>query len=402
MMLDLDNFKIINDTLGHTAGDLLLTLVAARLNEKTRKYDTVARIGGDEFVIVISEIVNVQDINKIAKNILSIFFSPFRLNDNEIFINGSVGVAIFPLDGDSCETLLMKADTAMYHCKANGKNNYQFFSEEMNKKVSDRLSLETKLRRAIELDEFTLNYQPRVDLNTGKICGMEALIRWHQPENGYISPEVFIPIAEETGLIIPIGEWVLRTACRHNKQWQENGFQLQVSVNLSPRQLPQHNLIEMIQNILIETGLSPDSLELELTEGLLMRHEDNNIQKLNALNGMGISLSIDDFGTGYSSLSYLKQFPIKTIKIDRSFVKDILINPDTAVIVKTILAMAKCMNLRVVAEGVEIREQLAFLLEHQCDEIQGYYFSRPLSAESFTELITSGIRLVPDHENVSI
>ncbi|MDD5435350.1 MAG: EAL domain-containing protein, partial [Nitrospira sp.] len=399
LLIDLDNFKIINDTLGHPAGDLLLNLVATQLKGIIRNYDTVARLGGDEFVIVVSEIRDSKDVISLAKGILDLLLSPFRLNEHEVFITASIGISLFPFDGDTCEALIMKADTAMYHCKAHGRNNYQFFADEMNKKVHDRLSLETKLRRAIEREEFFLNYQPRVDLKSGNICGMEALIRWKQPENGYISPVEFIPIAEETGLITPIGEWVLWTACRQNKIWQEEGLPfLQVSVNLSPRQFMQKNLTKMIRNILLETGLSPVYLELELTEGLLMQNADENILTLNILKEMGVSLSIDDFGTGYSSLSYLKQFPIETVKIDRSFVKDLDSNPDDAAIVRTILAMAQNMRLKAVAEGVETKEQLDFLIRNQCDEIQGYYFSRPLSTESFSELIRSGMHLVLDYE----
>lgn len=393
MLMDLDNFKIINETLGHPAGDLLLQAVAERLKGMIRSYDTVARPGGDEFIIIVAEIVNPEDVIKVAKGVLNLFLSPFRMNEHEVYVNASIGISLYPFDGDTNEILLMKADTAMYHCKANGKNNYQFFAEDMNEKVNKRHSMETKLRRAIDNGEFTLDYQPRVDLRSGKVCGMEALIRWFLPGTGYISPVEFIPIAEETGLIIPIGEWVLRTACRQNRLFQKLGYYLQVSVNLSPRQFGQYNLIEMIRNSLEESGLTPDFLELELTEGLLMQHEEKNIQKLIALKEMGISLSIDDFGTGYSSLSYLKQFPLETLKIDRSFIKDIPDNHDDAVIVKTIIAMGRSMNLRVVAEGVETLAQLSFLTENQCDEIQGYYFSRPLPAEAFQELITSGMHL---------
>lgn len=388
MLLDLDEFKIINDTMGHHTGDILLRGVAERLQKAVRSYDTVARLGGDEFVIIFADMGNIQDIISIAKNILNLFSSPFRLNEHEIVITTSIGISFYPLDGDNIETLLMKADTALYHSKGQGRNNYHFFAAEMNKKVNDRLVIETHLRKAIERGEFLLHYQPKVDLATGKICGMEALIRWQHPESGLVPPLEFIPIAEETGLIIPIGEWCLRTACRQIRQWHDEGYSsLKISVNLSGRQFAQENLVTMVRDVLQETGLSPAYLELELTESILIQNEEKIIKKLNALKEMGILISMDDFGTGYSSLSYLKRFPIGEVKIDRSFIKDVMNNPEDAALVDAILSMARSLKLKTVAEGVETLEQLMFLVEHKCEVMQGYYFSRPLPAESFAALL---------------
>ncbi len=398
MLLDLDDFKIVNDTLGHQAGDLLLKDVAQRLQGSVRSYDTVARLGGDEFVIIITDVTNTQDIITITKNILNLFSTSFKLNEQEIFITTSIGISLYPLDGDNIEYLLMKADTALYHSKGQGRNNYHFFAGEMNKKVSDRLVMETRLRKAIEGGELLLHYQPKVELTDGRICGMEALIRWQHPESGIISPAEFIPLAEETGMIIPIGEFALRTACRQTKQWHDMGYpSLRISVNLSARQFAQDNLVDTVKDILQETGFDPNYLDLELTESILIQNEEKIIRKLNALREMGITLSLDDFGTGYSSLSYLKKFPIGEVKIDRSFVRDINNNPDDAALVEAILSMTRSLKLKTVAEGVETLDQLNFLIEHNCGAIQGFYFSRPLPAESFTELLSSKKQLDMDY-----
>ena len=393
MLLDLDRFKVVNDTLGHSAGDILLKQIAERLANGVRNYDTVARLSGDEFVILVNDVIDTNDIITVAKNILNLFNASVNISENELFVAASIGISMFPSDGDSADHLLMKADTAMYHCKAQGGNNYQFFAEEMNLKVKDRLSMETNLRKALEQQEFVLYYQPKVSLSTGEICGMEALIRW-QRDGKMISPAEFIPLAEETGVIIPIGEWVLRTACRDMKQLIDAGYtSLIISSNLSSRQFANDSLIELIGSILDETGLDPACLELELTESILMKDEERLIRKLFAIKDRGIRLSIDDFGTGYSSLSYLKRFPIDVLKIDRSFVMDITTNPDGAAIVETILAMTHTLKLRSVAEGVEKLEELMFLAEHGCEEMQGFYFSRPVPLNAFTELLSSGKRL---------
>lgn len=393
MLLDLDRFKVINDTLGHSTGDILLKQIAERLASGVRNYDTVARLSGDEFVILVNDVIDTNDIITVAKNILNLFNASVKISENELFVAASIGISLFPSDGDSADHLLMKADTAMYHCKAQGGNNYKFFAEEMNLKAKDRLSMETNLRKALEQQEFVLYYQPKVNLSTGEICGMEALIRW-QRDGRMISPAEFIPLAEETGVIIPIGEWVLRTACRDMKQLIDAGYtSLVISSNLSSRQFANDNLVELIGSILDETGLDPVYFELELTESILMKDEERLIRKLFAIKDRGIRLSIDDFGTGYSSLSYLKRFPIDVLKIDRSFVMDITTNPDGAAIVETILAMTHTLKLRSVAEGVEKLEELMFLAEHGCEEMQGFYFSRPLPFNAFTELLSSGKRL---------
>ncbi|MCC6544491.1 MAG: EAL domain-containing protein [Nitrospirae bacterium] len=393
MLLDIDRFKVINDTLGHSSGDILLKQIAERLANSVRNYDTVARLGGDEFVILVNDVTDTNDIITVAKNILDLFTASVKINENELFVAASIGISMFPSDGETADHLLMKADTAMYHCKAQGGNNYQFFAEEMNVRVKNRLSMETNLRKALEQQEFVLYYQPKIDLSTGEICGMEALIRWQK--DGYmISPAEFIYIAEETGIILPIGEWVLRTSCRDMKKLIDDGFSnLVMSSNLSSRQFANENLIELIGSALDENCLDPVYVELELTESILMKNEEKLVRKLFAIKDRGIRLSIDDFGTGYSSLSYLKKFPIDVLKIDRSFVMDITTNPDGASIVETILAMTHTLKLRSVAEGVEKLEELLFLAGHGCEEMQGYYFSRPVPFDSFREMLRSGKKL---------
>ncbi len=396
MFLDLDNFKKVNDTLGHTVGDMLLKAVANRLKNCVRGGDTVARLGGDEFIVVLPNVREVPDVVIVARKILDIFATPFLLMGHEIYITASIGIAIFPNDGETVDALLKNADAAMYHAKEQGKNNYQFYSEDMNTRVFERLALETSLHRAVKQREFLIHYQPRVDLRTGRISGVEALVRWNHPEMGLVSPARFIPLAEETGLIVPLGEWVLRTACAQNRIWQEEGLApLRVAVNLSARQFRQENLIEMVGAVLAETGLDPRWLELELTESLVMQQAEKSAAVLRELAAMGIEVAIDDFGTGYSSLSYLKRFPIGNLKIDQSFVRDLCRDAEDATLVRTIITMAHGLGMRTIAEGVETLEQLEFLYRHGCEEMQGYYFSRPVSAEEFALLLREGKELDP-------
>ncbi|KAB0666856.1 EAL domain-containing protein [Oryzomonas japonica] len=388
LLLDLDNFKIINDTYGHPVGDQLLKSVANRLKSVVRSGDTIARLGGDEFVIILTRIGRIEDVILVAEHLLKHFFNPFVVNGNEFFVSPSIGLALYPNDDDSAAALLTKADTAMYHVKDKGRAGFQFFTTEMNTRVVDRMELEVGLRRALERGEFVIHYQPKVELATRRIQGMEALLRWNHPERGLIQPDTFIPLAEETGLIIMIGEWVLRTVCEQSSKWQAAGLPpMKMAVNISARQFKQQDLVERIGAILAETGFDPGLLELELTESYLMNNVDEAVAKLHGLKGMGLGLSLDDFGTGYSSLGYLKRFPIDVVKIDKSFVDDILINPDDATIVRTIILMAHNLNMKVVAEGVETGEQLDFLAEHGCEMIQGYYFSRPLPADGFAAMV---------------
>lgn len=392
LFLDLDRFKRINDTLGHVVGDQLLKIVAQRLNECIRKTDTVARLGGDEFVVILSTVTRIQDVTTIARKILDTLSAPVTLAGQEVFSSGSVGIALYPLDGEDEDALLRNADTAMYVAKERGRNTHQFFSEEMNLKAVERLTIENHLRRAFSLNQFSLYYQPQLDLATGRMTGMEALLRWNHPERGLVSPAKFIPLAEESGLIIPLGEWVLRTACAQAKAWQEQGCPvLRLGVNLSARQFNQPGLATLVESILIETGLDPDCLELELTESAIMESATDAILTLTDLRVRGIHLSIDDFGTGYSSLSYLKNFPIDRIKIAQNFVSDIPQDTDDMAIVEAVIAMAKSLRLRVIAEGVETKEQMDFLTVRGCHEMQGFYFSKPLSVEKFTEMMETGI-----------
>jgi diguanylate cyclase (GGDEF)-like protein/PAS domain S-box-containing protein len=389
-LLDLDNFKIVNDTLGHSAGDLLLEEVSARLLQCVRKYDIVARLGGDEFVILMSGIRDSNHIISIADKVVSIFSQPFQIMDHEMFITVSVGIAVAPENGDKAEILLMNADTAMYHVKGSGKNGYEFFNEQMNVRISERLEQETRLRRALERNEFCLHYQPKIDLASGTIVGMEALIRWMPEKDRIVPPLDFIPLLEETGLIVPVGEWVIREACRQNREWHLAGLEnLVVSTNMSARQFYQVNLPELIGQILRETSLEPKYLKIELTESIVMQDIDMAIGILNRLKEMGLSLSIDDFGTGYSSLAYLKRFPVDELKIDKSFVNGLGTDMNDSTIVNTIISMAHSMQLKVVAEGVETADQLELLRERSCEEVQGFYFSRPLAPGLFEEMMRS-------------
>ncbi|MGM0883326.1 MAG: EAL domain-containing protein [Bacillota bacterium] len=382
IFVDLDRFKMINDMFGHTVGDFLLKSVANRIVEHTEENGTVARIGGDEFIVLIPNYNRELSASK-AQELLKVLAMPFVYMGNELFVTPSIGISLYPTDGDHADKLVKNSDIAMYRAKEQGRNTYQFYEPEMNDFIYKRAQLEQGLRKALELNEFTLLFQPQIDLNAGKIIGNEALIRWKHGVAGMISPADFIPLSEETGLIVPIGEWVLRKACEQNVAWQKAGFPpMRVSVNLSARQFQQMNLVENVTEILSETGLDPQYLELEITESIAMHNEEYVIAKLNALKTLGIRIAMDDFGTGYSSLGYLNKLPIDTLKIDKSFLGDIKEGLNSE-ICATIIAMARNMNLNVIAEGVETKEQLDFLFQHKCKEAQGYLFSKPVSADEF-------------------
>lgn len=394
MLLDLDRFKEVNDTLGHHVGDRLLIEVSQRLVGYVRESDTVARLGGDEFLIILPEVRNPNNAVQVAQKFIDLLSAPFEFDGNDVYISVSIGIAMYPGDGEETHQLVKNADTAMYHAKAQGKNNFKFFTEDINKSTIERFLLETRFRRALEKLEFQLNYQPKVDIRTGSIIGMEALLRWYHPEQGHIDPRLFIPLAEETGLIVQLGEWVIREACRQIKRWQDEGLpHLRVSVNISARHFHRKDLAELIVDIIKETGLASKYLMLEITESMIMENVDEAIMALKKFKNMGISTSIDDFGTGYSSLNYLKRFSIDELKIDGSFIKDIEGNSDNRKVISAIIALAHSLNLSVVAEGVETKSQLDFLTDNGCDEIQGYYFSKPLSSEAFKNLIQQGLNL---------
>lgn len=382
LFLDLDRFKMVNDSLGHRVGDALLQAAAARLTACVRKDDTVARLGGDEFVIVLEDLSGDDVATRVASKVLTVMENPFSIDDQEFFINCSLGISLFPRDGKDQETLIKNADTALHRAKDQGRGQIQFYTAEINTLVAKRLALETGLRRALEANEFRLHYQPQIDLNQGHIIGMEALLRWHHPQWGMIMPAEFISLAEETGLIVPIGEWALRTACAQLRAWHDADLpRIIVSVNLSSRQFMQVNLIDRVTQVLQETELEARYLELEITESLLMRDVEGAVTILGAFKAMGLHLAIDDFGTGYSSLNYLKRFPIGRLKIDRSFVRDVTTNPDDAAIAQAVIALAHSLGLEVLAEGVETEAQLAFLRSKRCHQMQGYYFSSPLAPE---------------------
>jgi diguanylate cyclase (GGDEF)-like protein/PAS domain S-box-containing protein len=394
MFVDLDNFKRINDTLGHAVGDQLLKAVVRRFTACVSEKDIISRLGGDEFAIILQGISR-QHAAEVAERIIDCCSEPFVIEGHELFVSPSIGISLYPDDGDSIENLVKNADVAMYEAKEQGKNTYQFYTSEMNEAIFRRVELEKHLRKALEREELSLYYQPQVDLKTGRIIGVEALVRWEHPQWGIVSPADFIPLAEETGLIVPLGEWVLRTACRQQKAWQEAGLPFtRVSVNLSTRQFYQNDLVKTISQILRQTGLDPQYLELEITESITMS-VDHALEVLDKLKGLGVKLSMDDFGTGYSSLSYLKNFPIDQLKIDQSFVRDITGSRKDAAIVKTIIELAHNLDMRVIAEGVETEEQLNWLKQQECDEAQGYYFSEPLTVEQFELLMRSELESRP-------
>jgi len=398
--MDLDRFKIINDTLGHAAGDLLLREAAGRLRQCLRETDSVARFGGDEFVVLITEFAQKQDVVGIAQKFLEALTCPYLLNGQECHVTASIGISSCPDDSKDAQTLIKNANLAMYRAKERGKNNFQFYSAQMNVYSFNRLALESSLRHALERNEFLLHYQPKLDVRSGTIVGTEALVRWQHPDMGMVAPAQFIPVAEETGLIVPLGVWVLRTACAQTREWQRQGFpHLRVAVNLSPRQFRQENLALEVAGILHETGLDAGSLELEITESMVVQDPEQATKILAELKAIGISLSIDNFGTGYSSLAYFGYLPINSVKIDRSIVQDLPDAADTAAITRAIIAIAHSLKLNVVAEGVESEEQLDFLREHKCPEIQGYYFSQPLWPHEFASMLqgrgSPGSRISP-------
>lgn len=388
MFFDLDQFKVINDTYGHAIGDNLLKEVAGRVQGFVRKSDTIARLGGDEFTLVIESISWPRDAIHVAQKILDAMAEPFRLDVGDLFITASIGITCYPIDGTTAEELLKKADTAMYHAKEQGRNNYQFFSQELNDKMCARLEMENGLRQALKRSELVLYYQPRIHALTGDLMGVETLLRWQHPEKGLVLPLSFIPLAEETGLIVPIGEWLLRSACAQNKAWQDAGFpHFKVSVNVSVRQFSNQWLVAMVQKILHETGLKPEFLELEITESLLMKNPDESFLVFSDLKKMGISIAIDDFGTGYSSLMQLKYLPIDILKVDKNFIDGIGQDKNDETLVSIILQMAHYLGLGIVAEGVETKEQINYLTNRNCYEMQGYYFSRPLTVDGFREYL---------------
>jgi diguanylate cyclase (GGDEF)-like protein/PAS domain S-box-containing protein len=388
LYLDIDHFKKINDTLGHEVGDQLLKLLSHKLRSCIRDMDTISRQGGDEFVILLSEFDSPVAPADIAQKLLNEANNTFHVGLHELNISASVGIAMYPEDGDNADILMRNADAAMYYAKGLGRNNYQFFTKALSTKIAEQVELENRLLKAVSQNEFKLLYQPKISLKTGRIVGAEALLRWHHPENGLVSPEVFIPVAEDMGLIKVIGQWVLREVCHQNKQWQVAGLlPIPIAINVSAVELKRANYLQQVSKVLIQTGLAPQYLELEVTETVAIDGDEAGIRDLLALKEMGVKLSIDDFGTGYSILSYLKRLPINTIKIDKSFVRDIKVDANDAAIVTAIIKMSHSLNFKVIAEGVETIEQLQFLKEFECDEIQGFYFSQPLTTEEMYDLL---------------
>lgn len=391
LFLDLDGFKSINDTMGHVTGDRLLQLVAQRLKKCTRESDTIARLGGDEFTILLKGVKNTEDVTTVAQKIQKSITKPFAINNRDFYVTSSIGVSIYPFDGDDAETLLQKADFAMYKAKSSGKNNYHLFNDSNDSSAAKRLTMETELRNAIENDDLVVHYQPQVNLLTGKMIGGEALIRWQHPSKGLIMPMHFIPLAEESGLIVSLGEWILGKACHHNKIWQDAGCEiLPISINLSARQFREIRLPDTISDMLEKTALPPHSLMLEITESNAMQDVDFTIETLQKLKNLGVKIALDDFGAGYSSLNYLRRFPVDLLKIDKSFVDEVPAEQDDASIIAAIVALARTLGLQVIAEGVEEKEQIDFLRSIHCNYIQGYFYSRPIEEQKFRNILLSG------------
>jgi diguanylate cyclase (GGDEF)-like protein/PAS domain S-box-containing protein len=394
LFVDLDRFKIVNDTLGHAHGDEVLQKVAERLTRCVRSGDTVGRLGGDEFAIILNELAASENAGVVAQNVLKVLSDPFAVDGNEVHATASIGIAIYPADSANVDTLISDADTAMYSAKAAGRNGFRYYTSEMNERALEKVQLERKLRRALERDEFLLHFQPKMDIASGEIAGFEALLRWQPPGSALVPPERFIPLLEETGLIVPVGEWVLRAACAQVSQWSAAHLRpVPIAVNLSARQFHQQDLCAVVKKSLKEHGVAAGFIELEITESAAMRNPETSIATLRELKALGVHLSIDDFGTGYSSLSYLKRLPVDTVKIDRSFITDLATNPDDASIAQAIINMAHNLRLKVVAEGVETASQLSFLSSHGCDQMQGYYFARPLPANEVTQMLQENRQL---------
>jgi diguanylate cyclase (GGDEF)-like protein len=390
VFMDLDHFKFVNDSLGHSTGDLLLKAMAERLRTVLREGDTVGRVGGDEFVLILHDQSNEEVIYRAMQRIVAKVSEPLTIDGKELYVSCSAGISIYPQDGRDVETLLKNADAAMYRAKEHGRSNFQFYTSEMNERVNERLALEHALRRALERQELALHYQQKVNLRSGQIVGAEALVRWLHPEWGLVRPARFVPLAEETGLIVSIGEWVLHEACRQTRAWLDAGLNPGVvSVNLSVRQFRQEGLVRTVSRILEETRLEPSQIEMELTESMVMQNVDAAIAILQGLKQLGVTLSLDDFGTGYSSLSYLKDLPIDTLKIDRSFVRDIGsgAEADDGVLAQAIISLGHALHLKVIAEGVETDAQLRFLRRHGCDEVQGFFYGEPVAPEAHAELL---------------
>jgi diguanylate cyclase (GGDEF)-like protein/PAS domain S-box-containing protein len=388
MFLDLDRFKLVNDSFGHPQGDALLKEVANRVAGCLRDTDTVARLGGDEFTVLLPDLSAPQAAGQVAERILGLFSQPFAgAEEHEIFVSASIGISVFPRDGADPESLVKHADTAMYSAKDAGRNSYRYFTDNLNAQVREKVMLESGLRRAIERGELRLHYQPKIDLATSRLIGAESLVRWQHPSMGLVSPAKFIPVAEDSGLIVPLGEWVLRAACEQIRKWRDRGLEPKVAINVSARQFQQQNLAEVVLGAVREAGVDPACLELELTESAIMKDAEASVSTLDRIKSRGISIAIDDFGTGYSSLSYLKRLPLDVLKIDRSFVRDITTDHNDAAIVRAIIGLARSLGIKVIAEGVEDEKQLAFLNANGCNYGQGYLFGRPIEPESFEAIL---------------